>query len=90
MATPFSPTFCLDVMLPVTIFTFQSGASLEYHVWVFSRGGESLSPAPLGVEHEITTFGYRTPTKVPMTGSHEGVSIDREITPAKLASEMST
>ena len=39
---------------------------------------------------EITTFGSRIPLKVPMMGSHEGIGIDRVITPVNCASVMST
>jgi len=38
----------------------------------------------------MTIFGSRTPPRVPMMGSHEGVGIDRVITPENYASMTST
>src|SRR5882724_1353642 len=67
----------------------------ELPIWNTTFGSFPVEVRPclqlhLLIRCKMTTFGSKTPPRVPTMGSHEGFGMDKVITPENWASEMCT
>ena len=76
----------------ITAFTFHwwSAAGLENYVGAFTIGCDSCLWLHSALRCEMTIFGSKTPPRVPITRSQEGVSMDSVMTPVNCQGSFSS